>query len=116
MKLQHLRLKVAQLQADIDRQVVELDALRQELQGQCHHLDVIKSPYERGTFIDGDELRVCTVCGAWELGWYQYGSRLTATCDETQEGEALKIREELSRHSALDSRLGGGAACDHSVD
>ena len=102
MKFQHILLKKAQLQEDIDALREELSIISKEVQDVCPHREVVKSPFKAGTFLDSEEFRVCKTCGAWELGWR---GELKATETEQNVDGALDLRSQLTRNCDHESRL-----------
>jgi len=96
---EHLRLKIQGIQEEMDEQQAVLDEHIQELQSRCQHSRTI-----HGGDIDG--IRVCEICGAWELGIYnQFMDKIPPGREESTRGEASSIRSALGRHSKVFGRI-----------
>ena len=75
MNIFHLKEKAKQLAEEHSRIGNELSETITKLQSKCTHPheNIIQSPYQGGSWIDFEELRLCTMCGLQEerpcTGW-----------------------------------------------
>lgn len=106
MAFEHLNLKIKELQEEIDRKREELDDMLIERRERCTHSVTIHKPFRSGTFIDSEELRVCTICGAWEMGFYnQFMDKIPPGRGELYRDETIDTRSELGRHKVTSGQI-----------
>lgn len=98
--------EITALQEDISEKTELLTTAIRRRQEQCPHDEVLEAPFEEGTFIDRDEFRVCTRCGAWESGFYnQFMDKLKPTQTVNDREEVLRIRNNLTKYATHQSKI-----------
>lgn len=112
MNIFHLKEKAKQLAEEYDRVGDELSQTITELQSKCNHPHeaIIQTPYQGGSWIDFEEMRLCTTCGLQEerpcTGWtyiinqtgeYGQGTPLRKVTRD----ELFNIRDDILRGTSV---------------